>query len=166
MRTGGGGVNKAKEELPWNVDWELVLTAECWVTVGMETEAGRDWGREEEEEGRPARRDGDEGWTWAWEQPWRLEEGKAFRGPWTKSLKSSSSSEKPVLGAEDEGWTWPWEERPKVEEVEEEGRGKEAGASKGPWKSLNSSLSSHKAGGREWVVTDECDGDDSAKMKK
>lgn len=39
---GRGSVNKAKEELPWNVDWELVLTAECWEAVGMDTEAGRD----------------------------------------------------------------------------------------------------------------------------
>lgn len=130
----------------------------------MDTEAGRDWGREEEEEeDRPAFREGDDGWFWAWEESWKSEEGKAFTGPWTKSLNSSSSSEKPVLGTEDEGWTRAWEERPKVEE---EGGGKEAEASKGPWKSLNSSLSSDKAGGREWVVTDGCDGDESAKMKK
>lgn len=133
----------------------------------MDTEAGRDWGREEEEEkeDRPDLREGDEGWTWASEERWKLEEGKAFTGPWTKSLNSSSSWEKPVLGAEDEGWTWACEERPEVEELEE-GGGKEAGASKGPWKSLNSSLSSDKAGGREWVVADGSDGDESAKMKK
>lgn len=120
----------------------------------MDTEVGRDWGREEEEEDRPALREGDEGWFWACEE--------RFTGPWTKSLKSSSSSEKPVLGAEDEGWASGWEEK-EVEEEEEEGGGKE---STGPWKSLNSSLSSDKAGGREWVVTDARDGDESAKMKK
>lgn len=164
MRT---GEEVSTKELPWNVDWELVLTAECWVTVGMHTEAGRDWGRKEAEEDRPAFWEGDEGWTWAWEESWKLEGGKAFTGPWTKSLNSSLSSEKPALGAGDDVWTWAWEERAKVEEVDEaEGGGKEAGASKGPWKSLNSSLSSDKAGGREWVVTDGCDGDESAKMKK
>lgn len=157
---GTGGVNKAKEELPWNVDWVLVLTAECWEAVGTDTEAGRDWGRDCEE--------GNEGCTWPSEEGWRLEEGRVFTGPWTKSLNSSSSSEKPVLGTGGEGWMWAWEERPKVEEVEEEEEedgGKEAGASTGPWKSLNSSLSSDKAGGREWVETDGCDGDESAKMK-
>lgn len=164
----GGEVWTKQKKLPWNVDWELVLTAELWETVGMDTEAERDWGREEEEEDRPAFRERDEGWTWlSCEERWKLEEGKTLTGPWTKSLKSSQSSEKPALGAEDEGWAWAWVEKPKVEEVdEEEDVGKEAGAPKGPWKSLNSSLSSHKAGGREWVVTEGCDGDDSAKMKK
>lgn len=166
---GRTGVNKAKEELPWNVDWELVLTAELWVTVGVNTEVERDWGREEEEEeDRSALRERDEGWTWfSCEERWELEEGKTLTGPWTKSLKSSLSSEKPDLGSDGEGWAWACVEKLNVEEVdEEEGAGKEAGAPKGPWKSLNSSLSSHKAGGREWVVTEGCDGDDSAKMKK
>lgn len=155
---GRGGVKKAKDELPWNA--ELVLTVECWVTVGMDTEVERDWLREEEEEDTPALREGGEGWTClACEQG--MEEGKKLVGPWTKS---SQSCEKTVLGAEDEGWTRAWVEKPKVEE--EGGARKEAGASKGPWKSLNSSLSSHKAGGRGWVETEGCDGDESAKMKK
>lgn len=170
MRMGGGGVNKAKEELPWNVDWELVLTAELWVTEGVDTEVERYWGREEEEEDRSALRERDEGWAWfSCEERWEFEEGKTLTGPWTKSLKSSVSSEKPVLGSEGEGWAWACAEKLKVEgvdEEEEEGAGKEVGAPKGPWKSLNSSLSSHKAGGKEWVVTEGCDGDDSAKMKK
>lgn len=148
----GGLVSAKTDELPCSVGWELVLTAECWVAVGMDTEAGR--GCEEE----------NDGWTWASEERWKLEEGKVFTGPWTKSLNSSSSWAKPLEG-EDEGWTWAWQERPKVEE-EEEGGGKEAGASTGPWKSLNSSLSLDSAGGREWEVTDGCDGDESAKMKK
>lgn len=121
----------------------------------MDVDEGRDWGTEGEEQ--------EEGWTWAWEESWMFVEANAFTGPWTKSLKSSSSSVKPVLG--EEGWTWAWEERPKVEEEEEE-VGKEPGASTGPWKSLNSSLSSDKGRGREWVETDGCDGDESARMKK
>lgn len=130
----------------------------------MDTEVDRDWLTDEEEEDKPVLWEGDEGWTWlACEE--RLEEGKTLVGPWTKSQKSSLSSEKPVLGAEDGGWTWAWVEKP--EEVEgEEGAGKEVGASKGPWKSLKPSLSSHKDGEREWVETEGCDDDDSAKMKK
>lgn len=156
---GGGGVNKAREELPWNADWVLVLTAECWVSVWMDTEEGRDC------EG------GKVDWACDWEERWKLAEGKVFTGPWTKSLNSSSSSEKPMLGAEDEGWAW--EENPKLEGVvvkeeedEEGGKGNDVGVSTGPWKSLKSSLSSDIAGGREGAVTDGCDGDVSAKMKK
>lgn len=129
----------------------------------MDTEGGRDWGGKEEEEDWAALREGDEGWTGVWEERWRLgEEGnetEALTGPWIKSLNSSSSSEKPALREEDEGWAWAWEEGQKVDE--------EVEASTGPWiKSLNSSSSSEKAGGREWGVTDGCDGDESVKMKK
>lgn len=155
---------KKRKELPWNAVLELVLTAECWVTVGMDTEVERDWLREEEEEDKPVLWEADEGWTWlACEE--RLEEGKTLAGPWTKSQKSSLSSEQTALGALDGGWTWTWVEMPKEVEVQE-GAEKEVGASKGPWKSLKSSLSSHKVGEREWVETEGCDVDDSAKMKK
>lgn len=52
------------------------------MTVRMGTEAERDGGSEEEEEDRPAFREGDEGWTWlACEERWRLEEGKTLTGP-------------------------------------------------------------------------------------
>lgn len=139
------GWKKAKEELPWNVDGELVLTVEFWETVrGSE-------GEEEEE--------GEEDWAAATE---RCDAGKLPAGPWTKSQKSSASSEKPLWGAEDGGWAW----EVGVKEEEEEGVGKDAGPPTGPWKSVNSSVSSHKAGGCEWVVTEGWDGDDSAKMKK
>lgn len=132
----------------------------------MDTEVERDWLREEEDEDKPVLWEGDEGWTWlACEE--RLEEGKTLVGHWTKSQKSSLSSEKTALGALDGGWTWAWVEKPKAEEVEvEEGAGKGVGASKGPWKSLKPSLSSHTVGEREWVETEGCDVDDSAKMKK
>lgn len=147
-------LKEAKEELPWNADGELVLTAEFWVTV-------RDWGRGEEEEGEEDRAATREG----------CDAGKLLAGPWTKSQKSSGSSEKPLWGAEGGGWAQAWVERPQVAEemggeVVEEGVGKEAGAPTGPWKSVNSSVSSHKAGGCEWVVTEGWDGDESAKMKK
>lgn len=148
------GSKEAKEELPWNVDGELVLTAEFWVT-------GR--GEEEEEE------EGEEDWAAPTE---RCGAGKLLAGPWTKSQKSSGSSEKPLWGAEGGGPAQAWAARPEVAEgvvggeVVEEGVGKEAGAPTGPWKSVNSSVSSHKAGGCEWVVTEGWDGDDSAKMKK
>lgn len=149
-------VNKTKEELPWNVDEELELTAQCWEAFVMDTEVGRDWGRECEE--------GNKALNSPWEECWKSEEGILFTGPWTKSLNSSSSCTEPW----DDGWTCVWEERPKVlvvEEEEEDGKGIEAEASTGPWKSLNSSLSPNKAAGWEWVVTDECDGDDSAKWR-
>lgn len=133
----------------------------------MDTEVEKDWLTEEEEEDKPVRWEGDEGWTWlACEE--RLEEGKTLVGPWIKSQKSLLSSEKTASGTEDGGWMCAWVERPKAEEVEGEvGAGKEVGASEGPWKSLKSSLSSHKVGEREWVETEGCDDDDdSAKMKK
>lgn len=139
------GSKEAKEELPWNVDGELVLTAEFWVT-----------GRGEEEE------EGEEDWAAPTE---RCGTGKLLAGPWTKSQKSSGSSEKPEGG----GPARAWAARPEEVvggEVVEKGVGKEAGAPTGPWKSVNSSVSSHKAGGCEWVVTEGWDGDDSAKMKK
>lgn len=133
----------------------------------MDTEVEKDWLTEEEEEDKPVRWEGDGGWTWlACEE--RLEEGKTLVGPWIKSQKSLLSSEKTASGTEDDGgWVWAWVEKPKAEEVEGEvGAGKEVGASEGPWKSLKSSLSSHKVGEREWVETEGCDDDDSAKMKK
>lgn len=132
----------------------------------MDTEVETDWLREEEEEDKPVLWEGDEGWTLLPCEE-RLEEGKTLVGPWTKSQKSSLSSEKTALGALDGGWTWwAWVEKPKAEEVHvEEGVGKEVGASKGPWKALKPSLSSHKVGEREWVETEGCDVDDSAKMR-
>lgn len=154
------------KKLPWNAVLELVLTAECWVTVGMDTEVEKDWLTEEEEEDKPVLWEGDGGWTWLACKE-RLEEGKTLVGPWIKSQKSSLSSEKTALATEDGGWMWAWVEKPRAVEVEEEERaGKEVGASEGPWKSLKPSLSSHKVGEREWVETEGCDDDDSAKMKK
>lgn len=134
----------------------------------MDTEVEKDWLTEEEEEDKPVLWEGGEGWTLlACEAG--LEEGKILVGPWTKSQKSSLSSEETALGAEDGGWTGAWAEKLKAEAEEVEGEewaGKEAGTSKGPWKSLKPSLSSHKVGEREWVETEDCDDDDSAKMKK
>lgn len=139
-----------KGKLPWNVDWELVVTAD-WI----DTEVSWDWWRGEED--RLVLREGDEGGTW--EDRWRFEEVKLLTGPWTKSLNPSSSSEKPVL----ELRAWAWGVKPEVDEEKQE---KEEGVSTGPWKSLNSSLSSDIVVGREWVETDGCDGDESAKIKK
>lgn len=129
---------QTKKLLPWNADWELEFPVECWVAVGMDTEAGRDW---EEEEGLwpgPGSKD----WGWAWEE-WGKE------GLW--------------LGPGSKDWGWTWEEGGKREEEE----GKEEEASTGPCiKSLNSSSSLVKARGGEWEVTEEWDGDESVKMEE
>lgn len=106
--------------LPWNADWELEMTEECWMTGETERDEGTVWG----------------------------EEGGCWPGPISNGWLTWAALSEGEDGGRDE------------EENEEE-------ASTGPCtKSLNSSSSSGKAGGREWEVTEEWDGDESAKTKQ
>lgn len=108
-------------ELPWNADWELEMTEECWMAGETGRDEGTEWGREED-------------------------------GCWPGPVSN--------------GWL-TWAALSEGEDGGRGGEGNEEKASTGPCtKSLNSSSSSGKAGGREWEVTEEWDGDESAKTKQ
>lgn len=108
--------------LPWNADWELEMTEECWMAGETGRDEGTEWGR------------GEEGGCWP--------------------------------GLVSNGWLM-WVALSEGEDGGRDEEGNDEEASTGPCtKSLNSSSSPGKAGGSVWEVTEEWDGDESAKTNK